>query len=163
LQSKTVFGILLRKESDHHMDVYRVAPNRFKNVIARSMCLCLLFILLNSCKDEVADTHTSSRVLPDSLLSFSKDIEPLFQETCLGGQCHSSRMPAKNLNLESDVWHSLIDHTPVIVINKNGNASLLVQYLDGRFQPQMPLRSTPLTANQIRGVKKWIDEGALPN
>jgi hypothetical protein len=125
--------------------------------------LCIYVFAMSSCKDEITDSHTSSIVFPDSAISFTKHVEPLFRQTCLGGQCHSSRQPARNLNLESDVWHSLIDYQPQIVIPKQGNQSVLVQYLDGRQQPQMPLQSTALTQNQIKGVKKWIDEGALPN
>jgi hypothetical protein len=40
---------------------------------------------------------------------------------------------------------------------------LLVQRIDGRLAPQMPFDSQPLTANQIAGIKKWIDEGATNN
>lgn len=96
-------------------------------------------------------------------MSFSKQVEPLFLQTCAGAGCHGGSQPAANLDLEVDVWHSLIDYSPPIIIVKNGNNSPLVKYLDGRLAPQMPLRSQPLSTNQINGVKKWIDEGAKPN
>jgi hypothetical protein len=134
--------------------------NKFINPFLTLLAIFLCVFFCNSCKDDITDSHTSSIVFPDSLISFSKHVEPLFRETCLGGQCHSSSRPAKNLNLETDVWSSLRDHTPQIVIPYKGNESLLVLYLDGRQQPQMPLQSPPLTQNQIKGVKKWIDEGA---
>jgi hypothetical protein len=40
---------------------------------------------------------------------------------------------------------------------------LLVQRIDGRIAPRMPLNSQALTTNQINGIKKWIDEGAMNN
>ena len=116
-------------------------------------------LLLLSCKDQTTQNHTSNIVFPDSNVSFSKYVEPLFQETCLGGGCHGGSQPAANLDLETDMWHSLIDYTPQIVLVRNGNNSPLVKYLDGRLAPQMPLRSQPLTTNQINGVKKWSLRG----
>ncbi len=97
-------------------------------------------------------------------MSFSKQVSPLLQQTCVAAGCHGGSQPAANLNLEYNVcWHSLIDYLPPIVLVKNGNNSPLVMYLDGRLAPQMPRGSQPLTKNQINGVKKWIDEGAKNN
>ena len=116
-----------------------------------------------SCKDQTNQSGTSSIVFPDSNVSFSKQVEPLFLQTCIAGGCHGGSQPAANLNLEVDPWHSLIDYSPAIVLPKNGTNSLLIIRLDGRVPPQMPLRNQPLTTNQINGVKKWIDEGAKYN
>jgi hypothetical protein len=135
----------------------------FFSISLGALLLLFFIVTMSSCKDEVTDSHTSTIIFPDSVISFTKHVQPLFRETCLGGQCHSSYQPAKNLNLETDVWHSLIDYQPQIVLPRKGKESLLIMYLDGRLQPQMPLRSQPLTQNQVTGVKKWIDEGALPN
>ena len=133
----------------------------FSVLFISSCCICSL--LLVSCKDQTSQNHTSNIVFPDSNVSFSKHVEPLFQQTCSGAGCHGGSQPAANLNLEVNMWHSLIDYSPAIIIVKKGNNSPLVMYLDGRLSPQMPLRSQPLTTNQINGVKKWIDEGANPN
>lgn len=82
---------------------------------------------------------------------------------CAASGCHGGSQPANGLNLEIDVWHSLVNYLPPIILIRNGNNSPLVMYLDGRLYPQMPLRNQPLTKNQINGVKKWIDEGARYN
>jgi hypothetical protein len=118
---------------------------------------------LFSCKDQTNQSRTSNIIFPTSGVSFSKHVEPLFQQTCIGAGCHGGSQPAVNLNLEINVWSSLIDYLPPIVLVKNGNKSPLVMYLDGRLAPQMPLREQPLTTNQINGVKTWIDEGAQNN
>jgi hypothetical protein len=123
-------------------------------------CIFALF----SCKDQTNQTGPSDIIFPDSLVSFSKHVEPLFQKTCVASGCHGGSLPAANLDLDYGVsWHSLIDYLPPLVLVKNGKNSPLIMYLDGRLTPQMPLRSQPLTKNQIDGVKKWIDEGAKPN
>jgi mono/diheme cytochrome c family protein len=118
---------------------------------------------LISCKDQTNPTLTSNVVFPSSGVSFSKQVEPLFMQTCVAAGCHGINQPAANLNLETDVWHSLIDYVPPIVSVKNGNNSPLVKYLDGRLAPQMPLRQPALTTNQINGIKTWINEGAQNN
>jgi hypothetical protein len=121
-------------------------------------------LILFSCKDQTNQNRTSDIIFPDSLVSFSKQVAPLFQQTCVASGCHGGTQPAANLDLEFDVcWHSLIDFLPPIVLPKNGTNSPLVKYLDGRLAPQMPLRSQALTKNQITGVKTWINEGAQNN
>jgi hypothetical protein len=114
-----------------------------------------------SCKKDEKKTISSDIIFPDSLVSFINYVEPLFQQTCVISGCHSGSQPAGGLNLESNMWTTLIDHQPSLIIVKNGNESPLVKYLDGRLQPRMPISGT-LTTNQINGVKKWIDEGASP-
>lgn len=123
---------------------------------------CLAFTVL-SCADENNQTYTSDIVFPDSLISFSKHVEPLFRQTCVSTQCHGGSQPAANLNLEYGTWRSLIDYQPKIVLPFHGSTSPLVMYLDGRLSPQMPFRNKALTTNQINGVKRWIDEGAQAN
>jgi hypothetical protein len=127
--------------------------------------LIVYSVIALSCKDENNQTFTSNIVFPDSLISFNNHVEPLFRQTCVASQCHGGTQPAANLNLEYDAWHSLIDYQPQIVIPHKSNDSPLVMYIDGsgRLSPRMPLNSQPLTANQINGVKKWIDEGAKNN
>lgn len=117
-------------------------------------------IVVPSCKDE--KPNTSGIVLPDSNLSYSRDIDPLFSQTCLGSQCHSGGAPAKGLDLEPPSYSKLIFYVPQLVAPRDTN-SLLLQYLDGRLFPQMPSNQSPLTQNQIHGVKQWIKEGAKDN
>ena len=129
--------------------------------------LLLGFILLISsglisCKD--TQTNPSSVIVfPDSNVSFSKYVKPLFQQKCTGSPCHGGSAPASGLNLESpSSYEALMNHTPTLVIPRDTN-SLLMERLDGRL-PQMPPPKFPqLTLNQIDGVKKWIEEGASEN
>jgi hypothetical protein len=117
-------------------------------------------LVISSCKDE--KPNTSGFVLPDSNLSYSRDIDPLFAQTCLGSQCHSGSTPAQGLNLEPPSFSRLYYYVPTLVLPRDTN-SLLLQYLDGRFFPRMPSNQYPLTQNQINGVKQWIKEGTKNN
>jgi hypothetical protein len=81
-------------------------------------------------------------------------------QTCVASGCHGRYQTAANLNLEDAMWHTLI-YTPGLVAIKNSENSVLVWHLEGKLLIMPP--RTPLKANQISGVKKWIDEGALYN
>ncbi len=118
-------------------------------------------LLVPSCKDQTS--RTSNLVLPDSNLSYSRDIEPLFAQTCLGSQCHSGTSPARGLDLTPPSYQSLMYHNPTLVAPGAPDNSLLVQRLDGTFAPIMPSNQNPLTSNQIKGVRQWIKEGAKNN
>ena len=94
-------------------------------------------------------------------MSFSKQVQPLFQQTCAAAGCHGGSQPAANLNLQFDVWHSLINYLPPLVLVNNGSKSSL--YIDIAGNPPLMPPNKRLTQNQIDGVKKWIDEGAKNN
>ena len=136
-----------------------------KRLLSRIVLVLTPFVILAalivpSCKDQ--KPNTIGYLLPDSNVSYSRDIDPLFAQTCLGSQCHSGSTPAKNLNLEPPSYSKLVSYLPILVSPKDTN-SLLLQYLDGRFFPRMPSNQDPLTPNQIHGIKQWIIEGAHDN
>jgi hypothetical protein len=130
------------------------------------LIFCLITFILGeliSCKD--TQEPTSEIVFPDSNISFSKHVGPLFQQKCARGGCHTGSDPAGSLNLGyPGSYIALTNHNPTLIYNGDGQNSLLMKRLDGRIQPRMPLPgSAQLTQNQIDGVKIWIDEGAQDN
>jgi hypothetical protein len=139
-----------------------IAPRSWKTTIIL-LVLSALFAGLPGCKDQVTDPNTNPIVFPDAGVSYSKHVEALFQQRCALSGCHSSGAAAAGLALTMPSYSSLMNHQPELVTPGASNNSLLVQRIDGRFAPQMPLNSQALTANQINGIKKWIDEGALNN
>jgi len=120
-------------------------------------------LLLSSCKDEIANPSVNPIVFPQANVSFAQHVEPLFQQRCALVGCHAGGNPAAGLDLSTPAYNKLMNHQPRLVVSGEGNNSLLSQRIDGRFPPQMPLNRDPLNANQISGIKKWIDEGALNN
>ncbi len=131
-------------------------------LVVFTLVLAQILVALSSCKDTIADTDQPINVVfPDSNVSYSQHVEPLFQQGCAFGQCHGSAS-AGGLNLETPSYSKLMNR-PGLVVPRQSNNSVLVQRLEGRLGSRMPLNRTPLTQNQVNGIKKWIDEGAAIN
>jgi hypothetical protein len=143
-----------------------VSMPHYKSRGSQTTALALLLGLslsMFSCKDQVTDPNTDPIVFPDANVSYSKHVEALFQQRCALSGCHSSGAAAAGLVLTFPSYNSLMNFQPKLVNPGSSNNSLLVQRIDGRLSPRMPLNGQPLTTNQISGIKKWIDEGALNN
>ncbi|MGB2867161.1 MAG: c-type cytochrome domain-containing protein [Bacteroidota bacterium] len=136
----------------------------FRLFVLAGFFSAMIFLLFwFSCQDNVTGPGPSDVVFPDSAVSYSQHVEVLFQQSCVSVGCHGGSNPGGNLNLERPSYRSLRDHQPQLIISGDGANSLLIERLDGRVQPQMPLRMQPLTQNQINGIKKWVNNGALNN
>ncbi len=136
-----------------------------RDFVIRFLFLSILGLIIIfefiSCKDTQTEV-TKEIVFPDSNVSFSKHVEPLFQQRCAQASCHGGNNPQADLNLEYNSYSS-IRNKPGLVIGGDANGSRLTQRLEGKL-PQMPPPKFPqLTTNQIQGVKKWINEGASNN
>jgi len=119
--------------------------------------------LVASCQDSITDAPPPDIVFPDSGVSFGRHVEPLFTHACATAQCHGGDVPADRVNLEPPSYQKLLNFQPQLVVQHDGDHSLLVQRLDGRIAPVMPIGRQPLTQNQVKGIKRWIDEGAQNN
>jgi hypothetical protein len=120
-----------------------------------------LVLGLASCKDEVTgEDGAPDIVFPDSNVSYNNHVQPLFDRTCAISGCHAGATPTADLSLES------YDRTMArigIVVPTEPDASILVMRIEGDLTPRMPLNRTPLNANQIAGIRRWILEGAQNN
>jgi uncharacterized membrane protein len=140
----------------------------FKYFIPRFLFISIFLFFLTfelltsiSCKD--TQTNPSSEIVfPDSNVSFSKHVGPLFQQRCARAPCHTGSTPAAGLNLDYPSYTALTSR-PGMILAGNANQSVLVQHLDGRLSLMPPPNFQQLTQNQINGVKKWINEGANLN
>jgi hypothetical protein len=128
-----------------------------------AMAVVALMLFVSSCKDQIADPNVNPIVFPDANVSYSKHVDPLFQQRCAVSGCHAGSSAQAGLDLFAPSYSSLINHQPRLVTAGASNNSLLVQRIDGRLAPQMPYLSQPLNTNQINGIRKWIDEGAKNN
>ncbi len=129
--------------------------------------LVVLFSVLytSSCSKNPTDS-SKEIVLPDSNLSYDKDIFLLFHVKCGGSEsgCHGTLQPAKGLiltNYQNMITH-LIDGSELLIIPEKGEISFLYNILRGPIsgRPQMPYERMPLSVNNINGIRTWIDEGA---
>jgi hypothetical protein len=131
---------------------------RFIGVASLLLLVVLpLLSLLLSCGKNSNPTAPSDIVFPDSNISYARYVQPLFYQKCTLAGCHDDESMAGGLSLTS---YTALTAQPGIVIPKNSTNSLLAQVIDGGAPHAIAIS---LTANQIKGIKKWIDEGALDN
>ena len=125
----------------------------------------ILFILVTAiyygCDDTVTASDIDNREIPDSNVSYSKDIAPVFELKCVS--CHRNGREEGGVNLTT--WSGVTN--PGIVIPGEAETSPLVWSIEWRpGSLRMPPEDSPflpLTSKQIQGVKTWIDEGAKNN
>lgn len=90
--------------------------------------------------------------------SFSKDIAPLFQSSCVS--CHGGERTSRALDLKT--YASLMAGSQNGVMVKPGDAanSPLVQAIQAG---KMPKRGTKWTADQLQLLVDWVNAGAQNN
>ena len=108
------------------------------------------------------DTLTVEIVFPASGVSYSKQVQPLFNAACNYSGCHNAANVAGGLNLSS--WNSIIHFTPPVVLPQDSAHSMLILRIEGKLPSIMPPTGlATLNQNQIQGLKTWIMEGAKNN
>ena len=137
--------------------IRRFAPLALVTAIGISGIICA------SCEDELIGLGPSNVVFPDSGVSYSAHVDALFRQSCAESRYHGGADPAAGLNLETPSYRALMDHHPRLVISMDGSNSLLILRLTGEVGERMPRQLQPLTNNQINGIRRWIDEGAINN
>lgn len=115
-----------------------------------------------------------SPISPSERVSFSRDIQPIFENNCNFPGCHSSTDKQAGIDLTS--WKSLMENGSTFgaeVIPFNSKWSHMMQHINRidtnispYSEPLMPKVLMPYTNGQpmspdlIRLVARWIDEGA---
>ncbi|MBK7377974.1 MAG: hypothetical protein IPJ03_03045 [Ignavibacteriales bacterium] len=117
--------------------------------------------VLSGCKDTITVQDLDNVVVPDSSVSYSKYIQPIFSVKCANAGCHDEYR-AGGLSLLT--WAEATSSTRII-FPYDPDQSVLVWTIELRSGfPVMPPVGFPyLTPDQIEGVRTWIKEGALNN
>ena len=125
-------------------------------------CFLSAAFLLASCQDQTTGpvNGTGEIVFPDSNVSYSAHVQPLFDRRCNASGCHDSGTRAGDLSLQSYVEAT---ERPGMIVPGEPDGSILVQSIEGNLGRRMPLSSTPLLENQIKGIRQWVLEGAKNN
>lgn len=93
-------------------------------------------------------------------LTFEKDVLPIFQQAC--AKCHLGDAAMGKLNLGSE--GALLrggSSGPAVAPGKSAD-SLLVKRVLGLTEAQrMPMGGDPLTAEQVKAIRGWIDQGDI--
>ena len=99
--------------------------------------------------------------------SYKRDVAPLLAEHC--GRCHlAGGKGTQTSGLAMDSYEQLMEGTRFGPVIRSGEAtgSTLIAVIEGRVDPKirMPLDGhNPLGPDEIRIIKRWIDEGARNN
>lgn len=96
-------------------------------------------------------------------LIFSRDIAPIFQNSCL--RCHGPEKSKSHFRLDNRI-SALVggDKNTNDIVPNDSSHSLLIQYVAYRVEDmEMPPidKGDRLTARQIGLLRAWIDQGAL--
>ena len=126
-----------------------------------SSLIAVIFIIIISytgCKDQITGSDINKRVIPDSNVSFSRDLQPVLNLKCASAGCHEDAERAGGLSVTSCVNTK---EDPTIVVPGEPDNSRLVWAVNGIGNyPMPPAGYPPLTQNQIKGIWTWIKEGA---
>ena len=123
-----------------------------------TLIVASLIVFAQSCDDSLTSTEVDNIVMPDSNVSYSLHIAPVFEFRCV--QCHNSSRKEAGLDLSS--W-STATIDPSIIARGSDSTSILVWAIEGL--PPYPLMPPTgrMVDNHIDGIRTWIREGALNN
>jgi uncharacterized membrane protein len=100
-------------------------------------------------------------LLPSSSkVDFAKDIVPIIEESCF--KCHGGGKGVKgelNLRTKALTWKGGTGGK-VIVEGKPARSSFYTLLVTKDSDERMPKKSSPLPADQIEKVRRWIEDGA---
>jgi hypothetical protein len=94
-------------------------------------------------------------------VSYSGQVQPLFNQACNASGCHDDGTQTNALVLTS-YGKAVLTITGVVIPGKP-DASTLVLRIQGSVGARMPPGAYPLNQNQINGIRTWIVEGAKNN
>ena len=95
-------------------------------------------------------------------VSYKDDINPILAERCAVGNCHDN-VASGGLNLTTYDNFNKGGKSGAAFVAGDADNSLVVNYIKGIKQPQMPIGGNPLNADEIQLFVDWIDEGAENN
>ena len=115
-------------------------------------------IIAQSCDDSITSSDINNIVMPDSGVSYSIHIAPVFEVKCV--PCHNDQRSNGGVNLSS--WSNVV-RDPSIVFPGSDSTSILVWSIE-RYPSVAPMPPSEwLSRNHINGIRTWIREGAQNN
>ncbi len=126
--------------------------------------LLLGLTFISSCDDTLNQNPIDNIIIPSQDVSYNKYIQPIFNYKCNNSGCHNSQDFAGGIDLTT--WNGAVSD-PSVVFPFQPENSRLVWAIEGisGANPMPPIGApvTPLTRNQIEGIRTWIKEGADNN
>jgi mono/diheme cytochrome c family protein len=120
---------------------------------------------LFGCKDTNAPGNgdsPSNVVFPARDVSYSVQVQQVFNQACNYGGCHDDGAHQSALRL-TQYGYAVLTIPGVVVAGKPDESTLIFR-IEGRVGVRMPPPPTnALNQNQINGIRTWIAEGAKNN
>lgn len=125
----------------------------------------LLTLMATACVNNVEDEVPE---IPDEPVSYSSQIQVIFNNTCGGGFCHTNGDDVNGVNLDSyqnTIASEGSSYGSLIVIPGNADASPLVDKIQANPEQgsRMPLGRSALSSTEIGQIIAWINQGAENN
>lgn len=95
---------------------------------------------------------------PTESSRFASNIRPIFAARCY--QCHGPNLQQNGLRLDSLAAALKGSESGKVIVPGDGKNSRMVRRLLALDHPQMPYGGPPLSAEQIKQIRDWIDSGA---
>ena len=128
------------------------------NTLVKTAGSWLLVAVVWACWAQAPQIRQAAAVETKSVSA--AEIRSLLATSCVS--CHSGGQAAAGLRLDSMAEMAKGGTSGPVVVPGNAGASLLIQRLvTSDRQLRMPLGGTPLRADQIATLKRWIDGGAV--
>jgi len=111
----------------------------------------------NGCKDKLPPEQE----IPETDVSYTKHIQPVFELKCNTSGCHNDENRAGGISLTS--YQNTTSDLSVVFPGQPQNSRLAVSIQPSTSIPMPPPAYPPLTENQVQGIITWIKEGAKNN
>ncbi|MFM8839639.1 MAG: hypothetical protein ACKOFB_00860 [bacterium] len=118
----------------------------------------LYLFTLSACYDTTI-TSPEQIQFPAQNVSYQQHVKPLLELTCAFSGCHDSETAAAGVDVTG--YFQLTSRAGLIIPGKPDN-SLLNQILEGK-QGHVLTFQQRISEAQKRGVRQWVQEGALNN
>lgn len=150
---------------------FQTASSRIKRRTSHLTIVCMAGLMMVSC----GDSSTSPEPDPDPEppeeprnVSYSEDIQPIFNTSCAVSGCHDSGTQESGVNLSSfdDAMSSEgIQYGESVINPGNPEDSPLVDKIEANPEigARMPYQRDPLSQANIDSIRAWIDDGAPDN
>lgn len=91
-------------------------------------------------------------------VSFALDVAPILSERC--SECHTGRRPRAGFSVATAQQLLAGSDTGGTILAGDPAGSLILQRIRGDVPPRMPQGRPPLSAEQIKTIETWVQEGA---
>jgi hypothetical protein len=124
--------------------------------------LLAMLAALSCTHDKAAPASPELVCHPPDTVSFSRDLQPIFNTYCNDAGCHSGGAPAAGLNLEASyAYAELLNHQTGYVDTVHPDYSVLYAEMVSATNPMPPTGN--LNKCELGLVMKWIQQKAKNN